>query len=70
MAMTWPLGPPMVKLYSIALAGKFTGVFVEFRGDWEWSAETFGWRPGTWGIECMHGVTMAMSCYSSGLGTS
>ena len=24
--------------------GDFTGVFAEFRGDWEWSVQTFMWR--------------------------
>ena len=26
--------------------GNFKGVFSEYRGDWEWSADTFGWRIG------------------------
>jgi hypothetical protein len=40
----WPYGSRRWAMRGKPLAGPFVGLFSEFRGDWEWSAETFMWR--------------------------
>eukprot|EP00959_Pyramimonas_sp_CCMP1952_P050175 1048423-Pyramimonas_sp.AAC.1 len=44
----WPAGSRRERLAADSggfLAGGFAGLFSEYRGDWEWSSETFMWRP-------------------------
>ena len=41
--------------------GNFKGVFSEYRGDWEWSADTFGWRIGFQSLFCSRWLCRAMA---------
>jgi hypothetical protein len=40
----WPHGGRRWCMKGKPLSGLYRGVFSEYRGDWEWSAETFMWR--------------------------
>ena len=40
----WPHGSRRWCMRGKPLAGEFTAVFSEYRGDWEWAVDTFMWR--------------------------
>ena len=40
----WPYGSRRWAMQGKRLAGPFVGLFSEYRGDWEWSVDTFMWR--------------------------
>ena len=41
----WPYGSRRWALAGKPLAGGYRALFSKYRGDWEWAAETFMWRP-------------------------
>jgi hypothetical protein len=42
--LPWPAKSRRAVLAGKRLAGDFVCLFAEFRGDWEWTTETFHWR--------------------------
>ena len=52
--VAWPHGCRRWCMRGKRLAGNYVGLFSEYRGDWEWASETFGWRTCFVYIICSH----------------